>query len=688
MDWLFKPLYGRLRNKSPLCKISLFAAFCAVLLVSPLSLSTSRGADPPAYHLKITLYPAKNRIAGEGKITLPDGTAGLVGTGSLNVTDMRIGGKRAGEKEGAGAVIEVRGGEALEFRYDGLFPPGKEEEVIENVGVTGSNIIDERGIMLISEWYPPFSRPCLYHLEVTLPEGFVVLSESNGVRVVEAPEKGFKTLIFDSPIPLDGITLVGGRHIHQMERYRGVSISTYFFPEEDHLSTLYRDSVKKYLDLYGEMLGRYPFGSFSVVENIFQTGYSFPTYTLLGSRILPLPYIPETSLGHEFLHQWFGHLVEVDGEQGNWSEGLTTYLADHWYKELKGEGHVYRKKILIDYVNYVPPSRDIPVSQFRGRVDFATRAIGYGKTAMIFHMVRKTLGDDDFFSSLRTFIEKNGPGRAGWDDLRSSFTEKGGRELGRLIDGWTKGTGMAQIEIAPPKIVRKDNLFHLELDIDQRSGPYLFSLPVTVETERSKEDFLVKVDGKKVTFSETFTSRPTRIIVDRDYDTFRRPTGAEIPPVISGFTGNRENIVIIPEEERERLGEVAAFFEDQGFRVAGADAVKDDMLGRVSFLYISPDRRILSKLTGFPAEIALPEAGFTVKVMKNPLNPEKVAVLFDYDDASEVKRAYKKIFRYGNYSLIAFDVGKNVAQEIEPAERGIVINIGRGHPGKGEEPGS
>ncbi|NIS78143.1 MAG: hypothetical protein GTO00_11245, partial [Deltaproteobacteria bacterium] len=510
-----------------------------MLLASLLPLSTSRGAGTPACHIKVTLYPAENRIAGEGKITLPVGTGGPVSTGGLNVTDVRIGGRRAGQKEGAGHVIEVRGGEVLEFRYDGLFPPGKEEEVIENVGVTGSNIIDERGIMLISGWYPSFSRPCLYRLEVTLPEGFEALSESNGVKVAEAPEKGFKTLIFDSPIPLDGITLVGGRHVLRKERYRGVSINTYFFPEEDHLSTLYRDSVKKYLDLYGEMLGRYPFGSFSVVENIFQTGYSFPTYTLLGSRILPLPYIPETSLGHEFLHQWFGHLVEVDRDKGNWSEGLTTYLADHWYKELKGEGHVYRKKILIDYVNYVTPSREIPVSRFQGRVDFATRAIGYGKTAMIFHMVRKTLGDDAFFSSLKTFIEENEAGRAGWDDLRDSFTEKGGRELGRLIDGWTEGTGMAHIEIAPPRIVREGELFHLELYIDQRNGPYLFSLPVTVETERSKEDFLVKVDGKKVTFSGTFTSRPTRVSVDRDYDTFRRPTGAEIPPVISGFTGDR-----------------------------------------------------------------------------------------------------------------------------------------------------
>jgi len=55
-----------------------------------------------------------------------------------------------------------------------------------------------------------------------------------------------------------------------------------------------------------------------------------------------LPFITETSLGHEVLHQWFGNALGVDDEQGNWCEGLATYLADHWYEEQKGKGWEYR----------------------------------------------------------------------------------------------------------------------------------------------------------------------------------------------------------------------------------------------------------------------------------------------------------------------------------------------------------
>ena len=57
------------------------------------------------------------------------------------------------------------------------------------------------------------------------------------------------------------------------------------------------------------------------------------TLTLLGSDVINLPFIVKTSLGHEILHQWFGNSVYVNHKKGNWAEGLTSYLSDHYYKE-------------------------------------------------------------------------------------------------------------------------------------------------------------------------------------------------------------------------------------------------------------------------------------------------------------------------------------------------------------------
>src|SRR5512142_2021373 len=104
--------------------------------------------------------------------------------------------------------------------------------------------------------------------------------------------------------------------------------------------------------MYHALLRPYPYKRFSVVENILPTGYSMPTFTLLGKEIVRLPFIPETSLGHEITHQWFGNYVYWSGGRGNWLEAITTYLSDQYYQEQQGKGWEYRKKVLTDYQSY------------------------------------------------------------------------------------------------------------------------------------------------------------------------------------------------------------------------------------------------------------------------------------------------------------------------------------------------
>jgi hypothetical protein len=66
-------------------------------------------------------------------------------------------------------------------------------------------------------------------------------------------------------------------------------------------------------------------------------GFGFPSYTLIGGTVLRLPFIIHTSLGHEIAHCWWGNGVLVDDDGGNWSEALTTYVADYLYQEKKSE---------------------------------------------------------------------------------------------------------------------------------------------------------------------------------------------------------------------------------------------------------------------------------------------------------------------------------------------------------------
>jgi len=249
-------------------------------------------------------------------------------------------------------------------------------------------------------WYPAAEAELSrFALDVLVPEGLTALSEADRISEIEV-DTG-RLVSFDFPHPVPGIHLILGPYVVSKDHYKHVRIETYFFPEDMDLAHNYLEVLKKYLKLYEELLGPYPFSRFAVVENIKPTGFGMPTFTLLGRQVLRLPFIPKTSLGHEILHSWFGNSIYVDSREGNWSEGLTTYLADHLYKRQKGEGWQYRRKIIEDFESYVRPGNEIVVRDFQGSNDRAVRTVGYGKAAMIFHMLKTRVGGEAFIRGIR-----------------------------------------------------------------------------------------------------------------------------------------------------------------------------------------------------------------------------------------------------------------------------------------------
>ena len=210
----------------------------------------------------------------------------------------------------------------------------------------------------------------------------------------------------------------------EREQFRDIEISAYFFPEDLHLARTYIERAAKYLDMYEKSLGPYAYRRFAMAENFLPTGLSMPTFTLLGQEVLRLPFIPEISLGHEILHQWFGNLVYIDFDRGNWAEGLTTYLADHFYEEQKGNGWAYRKRALLDYQSYVHGKNEMSLRDFQGRTDPASKAIGYGKALMVFHMLKNWVGDQVFRESLGDFVREMRFRKASWADIQRIFEHR------------------------------------------------------------------------------------------------------------------------------------------------------------------------------------------------------------------------------------------------------------------------
>ncbi|MCP4687795.1 MAG: M1 family metallopeptidase, partial [Desulfobacterales bacterium] len=410
----------------------------------------------------------------------------------------------------------------------------------------GGNFIDDRNVFLTGAWHPTPEDLTVYALSVTLPEGFLAVSEADAATRRE--NAGAVVFDFRFERPLDRLTLAASRdYTLQKERWRGIDIETYFFEEDAGLAPSYIEYTKKYLAMYEEMLTPYPFRRFAIVENLFPTGISMPTYTLLGKSVARLPFITRTSLGHEILHQWFGNSVFSDPGSGNWTEGLTSYLADHHYADLQGRGAAHRKGMLINHDAYVNETNAIPVMDFHGQRGRPARAVGYGKVAMFFHGLRKRVGEEAFFDALKDFIRTNSFRRATWHDIQRAFEKASGKTLFAFFAQNLERADIPRLSVEEAKLMVVRGVLTLSFTLVQEGEPYRTRAPLTIHSASGKTRIMIEVAKPRKTFRVPLDEPPTRVTLDEEYDLMRGLTMEETPPVLAKVMGKRKPLVAMPE---------------------------------------------------------------------------------------------------------------------------------------------
>ena len=177
------------------------------------------------------------------------------------------------------------------------------------------------------------------------------------------------------------------------------------------------------------------------MENFFASGLGMPSFTLLGSGSIKRQYIQPYALGHEIVHSWIGNSVFNRAGQGNWVEGLTTYLANYYWHELTHDAQqaLEQRRLMIQaYSLYVRPEQDYSVLQFLRKSDEKDNAIGYQKAAFVFHLLRREIGDKAFWGALKTFVREFQNRPADWTDLEGVFSRVSGQNLRWFFKQWVE----------------------------------------------------------------------------------------------------------------------------------------------------------------------------------------------------------------------------------------------------------
>jgi aminopeptidase N len=444
----------------------------------------------------------------------------------------------------------------LEVQYSGSYIPRKRPK--KSKGKTTKQASGKEGILLAagSYFYPVFEgnteRPLItFKMTVDTPEVWKVVSQ--GKRISETVVDSRRTVVWKTENPMQEIFLVGDRFVEYQATYKKTKLYTFLRDGNTDLAGKYLEAASRYIKMYEEVLGPYPFPKFAMVENAKQTGYGMPSFTLLGSKIIRFPFILKTSYPHEILHNWFGNSIYPDPLSGNWSEGLTTYLSDHLFPEQEGKGDQYRFQAMMKYMNYVNDINDMPLNKFSSRDSMASQAIGYSKMLMFFHMLRKEVGDKIFLAGLRKFYEDRKFKYADFEVLRSVMESLSKKKLSPFFRQWTMRSGGPELALTLANVRKKGDGFKLEIELNQKqkSGEFILKLPVAVWLKGASTPLIknIVMDSKKQSYSWGFPEEPASVMIDPYYDVFRRLNREEVPSSLSQSFGDHESYVVLPNLE-------------------------------------------------------------------------------------------------------------------------------------------
>jgi aminopeptidase N len=667
----------------------ILALLVALFLAWPAK--TAPGVTGSIRHdLSVVLFPEDGLLRASDALTLPPGDGPLPKlslSGNARVTSVTVDGKEAPFSRDGGTLTvkgEARGSDGptvVRVAYEGTFRDRPPEDPVNtedpSFGVAGT--ISPSGVFLGdgAGWYPEApGGTALFRVRVEAPEGFEAVTA--GKRLRRETAGGRTVSEWEASHPQRGLSLSAGRYVVRDRMLDNVTISTYFFPGNDSLSGKYLDAVERYIRLYEKLLGPYPFEKFAVVENFFPTGYGFPSWTLLGSTVVALPFILDTSLGHEVAHSWWGNGVFVDPRGGNWSEGLTTYVADYLYKERSSpaEGREYRLKILRDYATLVSPGTDFPVDGFSGRTSPATQAVGYGKTAMIFHMARGEAGDEAFWEGLRTVARERLFRPASWDDIARGIGAAAGRDMVPFFRAWTGKPGAPVLSLTDVRAKRDGAGWKVTGRVEQREPHYNLTVPLRLETAGKPVDARVAIARGASPFTIVSGDAPAALLLDPDVELFRRLDPSEIPPTVNGIRGASDLAVVvangIPRETEEAARILlAAMGRERLPRMREREAPPESLAGR-DVLYLGVPAGSGYLPAAMPAGLRLSPGDFTLNgasysapgdalfvVVPHPSSPGRVAAVFLPLSPGAAGAAGRKIPHYGKYSYLAFSEGNN-----------------------------
>ena len=296
---------------------------------------------------------------------------------------------------------------------------------------------------------PIFTDAGFYSVTITAPTGRTLIT--SGVQTAHEIAGNFETVTFNAGPSRDFVIVMSESLLAETTEVDGTVISSWFLPQHQSGGEAVLEWTANAVDVFNPLLGEYPWLELHAIEAVVYNAAAveLPQMFIMGSSFYnasdidrPVTYF-EFTVAHEVVHMWFYSMVGNNQyDYAYIDEGLTNYLSgDVYFREVYGEDvgdaahqtFLYRPfqrmiegnaDVIVDH-----PTDDFPTSN-------AYVSAVYSKAPMGFHAIHMAMGDDPFFTALRTYVEDFSWRVALPADLEAAFQAQTDVNMRELWSHW------------------------------------------------------------------------------------------------------------------------------------------------------------------------------------------------------------------------------------------------------------
>jgi aminopeptidase N len=407
-------------------------------------------------------------------------------------------------------------------------------------------------------WFPCFDHPndfATTEMIATVDKPLMVIS--NG-RLLETRDNGDNTRTFhwkmEQPHASYLTSIVVGEYTPIEQRYQDIPVISYVYPNEVEQGRVTVARMAEMVRFFSEKIGvKYPYAKYAQtmtrdfgggMENITATTQ---TDQMIHDARFELDGDSDGLQSHELAHQWFGDLVTCRTWSELWlNESFATYFQAMWnehrlgrddflYLDVKGNQDAY-------YTAWRNGQRRPIVTSNYQNPDSVFDTYAYPRGGAVLHMLRMTLGEDNWWRSINHYLTKYRHQPVETEQLRIAIEETTGQPMDWFFEQWVYKMGHP--------------VFRVTKNYDAAAR----RLTLTVRQEQKPDPawdypqagfFRTPVDIEIATGTDTKSFKVTRVWIEpREEQSFTFPVDSE-PRLVSFDYGN----ALIKELRFEKSGD-------------------------------------------------------------------------------------------------------------------------------------